>query len=71
MTTSKPTIKAQATIPQAIRTALHLQEGDTLANSISGQKVALSRLSKETVEDPFATFDEWNSQVDQRADGKL
>jgi antitoxin PrlF len=67
MITSKLTSKAQTTIPQPIRAALHLKEGDTIAYAIVGEKVILSRAPTEAVDDPFANFDEWNSEADQRA----
>jgi antitoxin PrlF len=71
MITSKLTSKAQTTIPQAIRTALHLREGDEIAYAIEGDKVVLSRASTEVVDDPFATFGEWASDADRQAYGKL
>jgi antitoxin PrlF len=65
--TSKLTSKAQMTIPQAIRIALHLKEGDEIAYSIEGEKVVMSRASTETIDDPFATFAEWDSEADRQA----
>jgi antitoxin PrlF len=65
--TSKLTSKAQTTIPQPIRTALHLKKGDSIAYTIEGEKVILTRARVEVAEDPFATFDEWNSEADRRA----
>jgi antitoxin PrlF len=67
MITSKLTSKAQTTIPQPIRAALHLKEGDTIAYAIAGEKVILSRAPTQPVDDPFANFDEWNSEADRRA----
>jgi len=67
MITSKLTSKAQTTIPQPIRAALHLKEGDTIAYAIAGEKVILSRAPTEAVDDPFANFGEWNSEADRRA----
>lgn len=43
MITSKLTQKAQTTIPQPIRHALHLQPGDEVVYSIEGDRVILSR----------------------------
>lgn len=65
--TSKLTSKAQTTIPQPIRTALHLKEGDEIAYAIEGDRVILTRAEPEAVEDPFATFSEWNTEADRRA----
>lgn len=67
MITSKLTSKAQTTIPQPIRAALHLKEGDTIAYAIAGEKVILSRAPTEGLDDPFANFDEWNSEADRRS----
>jgi antitoxin PrlF len=65
--TSKLTRKAQTTIPQPIRAALRLKSGDELAYRIEGDTVILSRLSTDHVDDPFATFGEWDSDADRRA----
>jgi antitoxin PrlF len=65
--TSKLTSKAQTTIPQPVRAALHLKEGDEIAYAIEGDRVVLSRVAAEAVEDPFATFGEWNTEADRRS----
>ena len=67
MITSKLTSKAQTTIPQAVRTALRLREGDELAYVIENGRVILSRAGGEGSDDPFATFGEWDSEADRRA----
>ena len=71
MITSKLTSKAQTTIPQPIRAALHLKEGDEIAYTIEGDRVVLTRASTEIVDDPFATFGEWSSDADRRAYAEL
>lgn len=72
MITSKITSKAQTTIPQAVRAALHLAEGDHLEYRIDGGSVILFKHETEKPTDnPFATFEEWNSEADRRAYGKL
>ena len=43
MITSKLTRKAQTTIPQSIRAALRLWEGDHLAYQIDGPRVILTK----------------------------
>jgi antitoxin PrlF len=71
MITSKLTSKAQTTIPQAVRNALGVKEGDELAYQIEDGRVVLSkappRLPRKGVpfEDPFAAFWEWDSQEDE------
>lgn len=67
MITSKLTSKAQTTIPQPVRAALHLKEGDEIAYAIEDGRVILTRALAEPAEDPFATFGEWSSEADQRA----
>jgi antitoxin PrlF len=70
--TSKLTSKAQTTIPQPIRTALKLQEGDELVYEIRGQQVVLTKASRSAEgDDPFHTFGEWNSAADRKAYGDL
>ena len=72
MITSKLTSKAQTTIPQPVRTALRLQEGDELAYQIEGNRVILTRANQSGIgEDPFHSFEEWSSEADRKAYGKL
>jgi antitoxin PrlF len=68
---SKLTAKAQTTIPQPVRDALRLRVGDEIIYQIEGDKVVLSRAPSPQVENPFATFEEWNSAADQAAYGDL
>ncbi len=67
MITSKITSKAQTTIPQPVRAALRVGEGDQLAYRIEGDQVILTKVKRDLVDDPFATFHEWSSEADQRA----
>lgn len=67
MITSKMTSKAQTTIPQPVRVALGLREGDEIAYSIEEGRVILTRAMVEAADDPFRTFAEWNSDADRRA----
>lgn len=67
MITSKLTKKARTTIPQAVRVALGLCEGDEIAYSIEEGRVVLTRAATEPVDDPFQTFTEWNYDADLRA----
>ena len=75
MITSRLTSKAQTTIPQPVRTALGLRAGDEVIYEIEGDRVLLTRARKrpagEAADDPFATFEEWNSEADRRAYGEL
>lgn len=72
MITSKLTSKAQTTIPQPVRAALRLQEGDELLYEIDGERVVLSRVKRDGARDePFRAFHEWGSAADHKAYGKL
>jgi antitoxin PrlF len=68
MITSKLTSKAQTTIPQPVRAALHLKAGDNILYVLDGNRVVLTRA---TAEDPFASFGEWNTDADRKAYGGL
>lgn len=67
MITSKITSKAQTTIPQAVRAALRLREGDELAYRIEDGRVILTKAEAPPADDPFATFEEWDSDADRKA----
>ena len=75
MITSRLTTKAQTTIPQPVRAALGLLAGDDVLYEIDGARVVLSRVRKSlpnpSTDDPFVTFDEWNSEADRRGYGDL
>jgi antitoxin PrlF len=68
MITSKITSKAQTTIPQAVRSALRLREGDSIVYTLEDEnRVVISRAAEPLVDDPFATFSEWDSEADRKA----
>ena len=72
MITSRLTSKAQTTIPQAVRTALRLREGDEIAYAIEAGRVVLTRVQPDGVaDDPFRCFSEWESAADAEAYGGL
>ena len=71
MITSKLSSKALTTIPQPVRAALHLQEGDEIAYTIRDDQVLITRNVRAPVEDPFRAFTEWASDADRRAYGGL
>jgi antitoxin PrlF len=67
MITSKITSKAQTTIPQPVRLALRLSEGDQVVYRIEGDQAIISKASDAVIsEDPFATFGEWSSDADRK-----
>ncbi|CAN5622755.1 hypothetical protein BH23GEM9_BH23GEM9_26940 [soil metagenome] len=65
MIKSRLTTKAQTTIPQPVRAALRLKVGDEIAYRIDGERVILTRVASDDVDDPFATFSEWDSEADR------
>lgn len=68
MITSKLTTKSQTTIPQAVRAALRVKEGDALAYQIDGDRVILTKAGGSTgADNPFRAFEEWNSAADRKA----
>lgn len=71
MITSKLTTKAQTTIPQPVRTALRLREGDEIAYEIVENRVILTKAGSGFNDDPFATFGEWDGEADRAAYAKL
>ena len=66
MITSKLTTKLQTTIPQPVRAALGLKQGDEIVYEIDGDVVLVRKAGVELEEDPFALFDEWNSEADRK-----
>lgn len=71
MITSKLTTKAQTTIPQPVRAALRLKDGDELAYDIDGDRVILTKVVPSGLEDPFGAFSEWDGRADRKAYAKL
>jgi antitoxin PrlF len=72
MITSRLTTKSQTTIPQPIRSALHLKVGDEIVYQIDGERVILSKAQrKRDADDPFRTFSEWDSTADKKAYANL
>ena len=71
MITSRITSKAQTTIPQPVRAALGIRQGDELGYVIEDGRVFLmkmpARLGASEGGDPFATFTEWESDSDRKA----
>jgi antitoxin PrlF len=71
MITSRLTSKAQTTIPQPVRKALHLKEGDELAYAIEDGRVTMTKVQPLAAEDPFGAFDDWDGAADRRAYAEL
>jgi len=72
MITSRLTSKAQTTIPQPVRAALRLKEGDEILYEIDRDRVILTKARRgKEGDDPFRAFDEWSSEADEKAYGGL
>ncbi len=72
MITSKLTSKCQTTIPQSVRAALQLAEGDELRYEIVEDRVVLTKVHRSARrEDPFGAFHEWHTDADASAYGDL
>ena len=71
MITSRISSKSQTTVPQAVRNALGLREGDELVYDIRAGRVTLTKARTTAQDDPFATFLEWDSEADRQAYANL
>jgi antitoxin PrlF len=58
------TTKSQLVLPKAIRDQLGVGPGDAVAFRTSPQGVVIEKVE---ADDPFATFDEWASEADDKA----
>lgn len=66
---SRITSKAQTTVPLAVRRALRVAPGDKLLYQVEGDRVIITKAptAEAVPEDPFAAFDEWDSDADRKA----
>ena len=71
MITSKLTSKAQTTIPQPVRAALHLKAGDEIVYVLEADRVTIMKARPLPVDDPFVTFGEWDGEADRKAYAEL
>ena len=67
VTFSKITARSLTVVPREVRERLGLKPGDTLRYTITGEGVVIDKASDAEREDPFATFQEWASEADERA----
>ena len=71
MIASKLAAKARTTVPRPVRAALKLKPGDEIAYAIEKGRVVLTKAAGRAADDPFARFDEWSTDADERAYAKL
>jgi antitoxin PrlF len=65
------TAKSQTTIPRAVRLALGIKPGDSVAYEIKGNKVVMKRLPTDASDmfvNNFSTFTEWSTEADSAYD---
>ncbi len=67
MIVSKLTSKARTTIPQAVREALSLRDGDHIAYAVERDRAVITKACEMQTEPPLATFHEWSSEADCKA----
>jgi antitoxin PrlF len=65
-TQSKITSKFQTVIPKAVRERLGLKTGDMLRFRFAEEGPVTVEKATPAEDDPFATFDEWSSEEDER-----
>jgi antitoxin PrlF len=68
---SKITAKSQTVIPREVRERLGLKPGDRVRYSYSAKHVTIDKAEKRADDDPFAVFNEWSSEADEKAYGEL
>ena len=64
---SRLTSKSQTVIPKAVREKLGLKPGDLVRYVFEGRRVVIERAKTEADDDPFATFNEWAGDADEKA----
>ena len=67
MITSHLTRRGRTTIPRSVRQALGLQDGDTLAYELAGDRAVLRRGASDSSAGPFDCFEEWGGDADRVA----
>jgi antitoxin PrlF len=68
---SKITTKSQTVIPREVRERLGLKPGDRVRYSYTAERVTIDKADRQADDDPFAVFNEWSSEADEKAFGKL
>jgi AbrB family looped-hinge helix DNA binding protein len=63
---SKVSVRSQTVIPREIRDQLKLKPGDTLRYRMTVAGIVLDKVS-EAADDPFVSFSEWASEIDEEA----
>jgi antitoxin PrlF len=64
---SKITSKSQTVVPREVREKLGLKPGDRLAYALTDKGVIIKKAKADAENDPFAVFNEWASEADDKA----
>lgn len=64
---SKLTSKSQTVLPRDVRDRLELKPGDTVRYRMETDFIVIEKARPTERDDPFATFDEWRSEADDKA----
>lgn len=67
---SRISVKSQTVLPREVREALQVRPGDTLRYRITDEGILIDKAPAEG-DDPFAAFDEWAGEHDEKAYGDL
>lgn len=67
---SRISVKSQTVLPREVREALQVRPGDTLRYRITSEGIVIDKAPAEG-DDPFAAFDEWAGEHDEKAYGDL
>jgi len=62
---SRVSSKGQTVIPKAVREKLGLKPGDLVRFRVAKSGVTIDKVQSGE-DDPFATFEEWNSEADEK-----
>lgn len=68
---SKVSVKSQTVLPREVRERLQIKPGDRLRYVFDESGVRIERGVPIESDDPFATFSEWSSEIDDAAYGDL
>ena len=63
---STVSVKSQTVIPREVCRRLGLKPGDTLRYRVTDHGVLLDKAPTPEADDPFASFSEWASEVDEK-----
>jgi antitoxin PrlF len=66
ITFSRISVKSQTVLPRAVREALQVRPGDLLRYRLTDDGITIDKAPAEG-DDPFAAFDEWAGEHDEKA----